>query len=181
MAALQETDQSHQTRKRPRTGTDATGWQKAHNAFKASMSLATEQLAEPNLQAGTREADLVKIAVASECQSGSTESTPSTDSIPSNIFIDVSQSVSRKPWANITKRSLPSITTSTVFYWVNGQRTVLPLEHFLLLGWTKPPKVAELRSSHLKDLSGEAMPLPCIAVVIISLMHNLSELWSTDN
>ena len=165
--------------KKQRTSTTASstqrGWLEAHRTFKKSRGLNTDLMPQlPTISAGNREQDLISIAWASETSNG-------TNPLNVDVFVDISQSVSRKPWADVKKKPLPTITTSTVLYWVNGRRLLLPVEHFLLLGWPRPPQARDLSQAQLKDLSGEAMPLPCIAVVIMNIMYGLAGFWSNDD
>ena len=90
------------------------------------------------------------------------------------LFADVSQCGSRSPW---TMSTLRSVTTSTDFFSFARKRAVLPAEVFRLLGFTKV-NTRGLGAGDLKDLVGEAMPLPPMSVLIVSLLTSIPGFWS---
>ena len=108
--------------------------------------------------------DLVDVALASTTQRAPAGPLP-------DLIVDVSQDVGRRPW---TLDSVRSITTSSDLVSISRQRSILPQEHYRLLGY--PDVDLEGQSLHSqRDLSGEAMAPPSIsfvlAVALATLQH----------
>ena len=119
------------------------------------------------LVAGSRERDLIDYTWCCEKENGS-----------AGLFVDVSQSASRRPWS----RGLRSIMCSSSFYSFEKDRELISREHFLALGWPAakldhfPPALSE---AQLKGLAGEATSLPCVTLVMLSVLTQLG-IWATN-
>ena len=116
------------------------------------------------LVSGKREQDVIDYAWAIEEKNGH-----------EGLFIDVSQSASRRPWS----RGLRSMVSSSSFYSYESDRQLVGAEHLLLLGWTESIVgrfPSTLTQARLKCLAGEAMSLPCVALVLVSVLTAL-DVW----
>ena len=164
------------------------GWKRHHEQYKKTHAITGSWTAAHPLQCrglplGGREQDLVDIAV-SECQerqrrkTGGGLSGQATE--PLDMIIDVSQSLSRTPWSVIGEKPLGSLTTSSTLFWKGGGRMIAPAEHFKLLGWQAPKIPSRLSATAQRDLAGEAMPLPPMAVLLLSMMCSLPGYWSNE-
>ena len=86
-----------------------------------------------------------------------------------HLFTDLSQSLERRPWSCGTLRA---ITTSTDL-WSHGRgRRVSPQELLGVLGFVGVSE-AGLSPGQLKDLLGECMAVPCVTLVLLSLIVHL--------
>ena len=85
------------------------------------------------------------------------------------VYVDVSQNPCRRPWTNLAGIS-KCLTTSSQIYSFKRDGVVLPLE---LMGWQGHRHALSLGSDmmpqDLKELAGQGISLPCLAVVIVSL------------
>ena len=88
------------------------------------------------------------------------------------LFIDVSQDVDRKPWSC---PGLWSVTTSSEFFSIRHKRALLPIEHYLLLGFgpLRSPQESRLTPSQHRDLSSEAMSPPVVALAILAVLSQV--------
>ncbi|CAE7266385.1 unnamed protein product [Symbiodinium sp. CCMP2592] len=83
-----------------------------------------------------------------------------------DVFVDVSQNPVRQPWTNKSMIS-PCLTTSTVLYCFERDRVVLPLELMCWQGHKADIIVpATMSQSSLRDLAGQGICLPCLAMLI---------------
>ena len=83
-----------------------------------------------------------------------------------DFYIDVSQSISRKPWTNefgVTH----ALCTSAILYSFSMDTVLCGRERMQLHGHNKELFVDDkLSESTLKDLAGEGMAIPCLAGVL---------------
>eukprot|EP00971_Amphidinium_carterae_P177957 3529315-Amphidinium_carterae.4 len=85
------------------------------------------------------------------------------------LFTDVSQNASRKPWAEGMLRSL---TTSSDIYAHGLRRKLHVCELYKFMGF-ESIDFANLSPVQAKDLLGEAMAVPVITMVSMALIVNL--------
>eukprot|EP00971_Amphidinium_carterae_P231732 4599076-Amphidinium_carterae.2 len=88
---------------------------------------------------------------------------------PFKLFVDVSQSGHHKPWVY---GKLRSITTSSVIFNFGAKRCLLPEETFAILGFDGVD-CSTLSGWVKKDLVGECMALPSIAMCLSALCSAL--------
>eukprot|EP00971_Amphidinium_carterae_P349073 6490832-Amphidinium_carterae.3 len=81
--------------------------------------------------------------------------------INKNAIVDVSQDGERQAWS--FDGVIRSITTSSETFIFRESRTMQPVEHLLALGFANPV-VTGLNGNKIRDLAGEAMPLPPVAI-----------------
>ncbi len=117
-----------------------------------------------------REFDLVNIAYASLRGQGEDEGQVLKS------WVDISQSVARKPWG-----ALRTFTTSSQIYSFKEDRLLVPEEHFRLLGFGENLVCGNLGPDELRKLAGEAMCVPCIALLVWSVLlaASFDGLWSS--
>eukprot|EP00971_Amphidinium_carterae_P348147 6490349-Amphidinium_carterae.2 len=84
---------------------------------------------------------------------------------PFKLYVDVSQSGHHRPWVY---GKLRSVTTSSVIFNFGARRCLLPEEVFAILGFDEA-KFGTLSSFAKKDLVGECMALPCVAMCLAAL------------
>ena len=87
-----------------------------------------------------------------------------------DLFCDTSQSVMRKPWSNTVLRAL---NTSTEYYSFGLDRIILGRELFPLMGFPKMAFMATLGESVCKDLAGEAMSPPIMALLLVTILQHV--------
>ena len=87
------------------------------------------------------------------------------------LFVDCSQDVGHRPW---TVSSVRSLTTSSEIYASGIDRVILAGEHMRLLGFGRV-NVDSFSSRQLRELSGEAMSPPCVALCLLSIFQVLLE------
>ena len=92
------------------------------------------------------------------------------------LLVDISQDISRRPWSN----RLGTFTTSAQIYSFRLGRVLLEEEKFYFLGFPRNTKFSSLSMHALRDLSGDAMALPSVTMVIYSLLlvGRFPGLWS---
>ena len=81
------------------------------------------------------------------------------------MFLDVSQSLHRKAYTQAGVNRC--LTTSSVLYSYEHDRLVTPPELLYFQGYPRTLKIPpSLSSAELRDLAGEGMTLPCLAMVL---------------
>eukprot|EP00971_Amphidinium_carterae_P063639 1259393-Amphidinium_carterae.3 len=94
---------------------------------------------------------------------------------PCDLITDVTQCVKRSACSS----SLRAMCSASSFYFYGADRMLLLEEHLGLLGWRYSRIVLKnLKESQVRDLSGESMAPPCIAVILHCLSLTLSDLWT---
>ena len=88
------------------------------------------------------------------------------------LFIDISQDVDRRPWSS---PGLRSVTTSSEFFSLRHKRLLLPIEHYQLLGFAplRNPQDSKVSATQHRDLSGEAMSPPVVALAILGVLSQV--------
>ena len=87
-----------------------------------------------------------------------------------DLYVDISQSVGRRPWSAGTLRS---ITTGSNFFSFKRRRTLEVQELWRCFGFAD--KNIPSASPHaLRNLLGEAMSLPCIALAMVSVLEQVA-------
>eukprot|EP00971_Amphidinium_carterae_P352608 6492672-Amphidinium_carterae.4 len=82
--------------------------------------------------------------------------------------IDISQNVWRP--ASHSTHSLPTMTTGSEFFlYAPRDRVAIPREHFMALGWPDDVNLSKLSFSAQRNLTGEAMALPNIALATLAV------------
>ena len=94
---------------------------------------------------------------------------------PCEYVADISQDGSREPFS-IKCRSL--VSNSCLFFYPRD-RTLIPKEHLMLLGWPSSVRTHSISQSGLRDLAGEAMAVPCISLASQAVIFSLRDpsLW----
>ena len=87
--------------------------------------------------------------------------------VPPTLLTDVSQDVERKPWSGGT---FPTLTTSSEIYCYAQDRMVLGLEHAAALGFDLSTFKAPVPNSTLKELTGDGMACPAVALIAASCL-----------
>jgi hypothetical protein len=113
-----------------------------------------------------RHRDLIDCVWAAATFQAHTEDIPK---ITSDLGLDVSQSLSFRPWF---RGSLPTMTTSANFYLYGHDRVMLEEEKFRVLGFGKV-KTGRLTATQLRDLTGEAMAVYSISGVAYAMALGL--------
>ena len=98
------------------------------------------------------------------------------ESVRKRVLMDVRQCGGRLPWT--CTGTLRSVTTSSeIFAGCRARMVVLP-ELWSAMGFTHPPpRLAKLTPAMQHSLLGEAMSVPSIALVLLSLVVNLPNHW----
>ena len=100
----------------------------------------------------------------------------SPDEINARLFVDVSQSASRKPWSS--DAVLRTLTGSSRIFSPRYGRVLLPHEHLAVLGFPRVIEATEsLTASEVRDLAGDAMSVPSITMIVIALMTSIPGHW----
>ena len=87
-----------------------------------------------------------------------------------DLFVDMSQSVGRRPWSAGTLRS---VTTGSSFFSYKRRRALDIRELWRCFGF--PDASVPCASPHtLRNLLGEAMSLPCVALAMVSVLEQVS-------
>ena len=92
------------------------------------------------------------------------------------VILDTSQSIMRKPWS----RHVRSICSGSCLYMFAEDRCPIPVEHLRLLGWIRELQTRSLSSAQIRDLAGESMACPSVAVATACLLLSLPDLGSTE-
>ena len=92
-------------------------------------------------------------------------------SVSCGLFVDVSQSTDRAPWS---QNGLRALTTGCEVFAFSLKRTLHPVEHLSVMGFQPPIKTDGLSVSQIRDLAGEGMAMPSIAMALISVLTSLS-------
>ena len=92
------------------------------------------------------------------------------------LFIDLSQAAQRHPWATHVR----SLVSGSVVYAYELDRTLLPSEHYALLGFPKLADTCRLSATQHRDLTGEAMACPCVCMAILIGLCQLDFFLPTD-
>ena len=86
-----------------------------------------------------------------------------------DTLLDMSQSHERRPFSN-GEDIARCLTTGSWLYSYRLDRVLLPLEHLLLQGYPVSTRIPEkMNDKDVRDLAGEAIALPCLAVVVWAL------------
>ena len=101
---------------------------------------------------------------------------------PCRLYLDTSQDAKRHA---VLEGCLRSICSGSCFYSFAHDRQVESAEHLLFMGWAQavveevmsPPD--GLKQTAIRDLSGEAMGAPCVALALCALILSLGEgVWN---
>ena len=85
-----------------------------------------------------------------------------------DVFLDVSQNPTRKPWTNRRGHN-HTLCTSSVLYSFAQDRMLFPEEYMFLQGWSHHMQVEESFRDELRELAGLGMALPCLGSLIWAL------------
>ena len=91
---------------------------------------------------------------------------------PEEMVLDVSQCISRRPWGQKCR----SMTTSSQYFVFSRGRVATPSEQFHLMGLSGIC-LHSISSSQARDLCGEAMAAPSVAVCVLAMAACLDEIW----
>ena len=97
--------------------------------------------------------------------------------ITKTILCDVSENVERRPWAN----KFSTFTTSSHLYAYGLDRIIYEAEKNALLGFdARRLQLDNLPPHQLRDIAGDAMAVPSVALVMYSVVLNVKfpGLWS---
>ena len=85
------------------------------------------------------------------------------------VLVDLSQNPVRRCFTKNGKT--PCLTTSSMIYSFSRDSALLPLEHMLLQGHRRTISIPDQMSGkQLKELAGEGMSLPCLALLVWCLV-----------
>lgn len=82
-----------------------------------------------------------------------------------NLYVDVSQAISRRPWGR-----LRTLCTGSQIYSFEKDRVLIAEESLRLLGFPTGSWTASLTQSDIMGFAGNAMALPSVAAVSLSLL-----------
>ena len=95
-----------------------------------------------------------------------------------SLYLDVSQDARRSCFADSSVRS---ICGGSTFYSYKEDRMICPAEHLCLLGWSRSAVEslpASLTPAMLRDLAGESMACPCVALALSTLLLSMAgDVW----
>lgn len=89
-----------------------------------------------------------------------------------DVILDVSQSHTRS--ASTYRGLHKCICTSTVMYTFRHDRAIHPLETLFAHGYPRTLRTTGLSTSAMKEFSGEAMNLPCLATCLWALVSHVN-------
>ena len=85
--------------------------------------------------------------------------------VAADLVVDISQNPIRKAFTKNGK--WPCLTTSSQVYSFARDSMLLPLEYMLLQGHRRTLSIPRgMKPSELRDLAGEGMSLPCLALLV---------------
>ena len=88
------------------------------------------------------------------------------EDIANNLFCDVSQNLSRKPWGG-----LRTLTTSTILYSFQKDRLILPEEGLRILGFPSTSTLVRgISQGDVSDIVGQAMAVPAVVLPTMALL-----------
>eukprot|EP00971_Amphidinium_carterae_P161361 3199731-Amphidinium_carterae.1 len=155
-----------------------TGWMASHAKVRkeSNISEGRSKWTERNLSAirGIDADDARALDVIDLCFQVGRATGRSEVEINQNAIVDVSQDGERQAWS--FNGVIRSLTTSSETFIFKEARTMQPVEHLLALGFANPV-VTGLSASKIRDLAGEAMPLPPIAICAMALLTSLPGYW----
>ena len=99
---------------------------------------------------------------------------------PCDLVLDVSQDVKRHA---STMKSIRSMCSGSMCYHYSQDRMILPTEHMAILGWQHDRaeaivSSAKLTAAAVRDLSGESMASPCVALATcVACLHLGTSVW----
>ena len=155
----------HVQPKRKRQRANASdGWRDKHKEMWKGVAAAEKWSAKHDLRGvkTPRAVDVIDLAYAHQPH------------LP--LFADLSQAGPRRPWAP----HLRSMVAASCYYSFARDRIVLPREHLALLGFPASVKVdmPGMSDGKLRQLAGEGMGLPCIALISLCVLAQHKDLWS---
>ena len=89
-----------------------------------------------------------------------------------SITVDISQCLSRKAWGGKVR----NLTTSSALFAFCKDRLLAPPEHFNVLG-LEGVQLTNQSDHSAKELAGQAMAAPCIALPLLCICASLPGLW----
>ena len=157
-------------------GQKSEKWRASHSAIKATLGTIPRKWSDGHRMQGLppnkRCLELVDLTYQRHHLAQANQGAlPNSDGyMECGILIDVSQDIRRSCYAHNHMRSLCS---GSSIYCYDKDRMIVPLEHLAVLGWdiekVHPKLPTTLTASKLRDLSGEAMALPCVTQALASL------------
>ena len=90
-----------------------------------------------------------------------------------NFVLDVSQQVERRPWR--APDGFRSMTRSSEYFLYSQDRLALAVEHLRVLGFPSNSKLDGLTGANLRCLSGDAMAMPCVTLLLLCILHAMSK------
>ena len=89
--------------------------------------------------------------------------------------LDLSQCGSREPFSQKCR----SMVSNTNLFFYPRSRALVPKEHLLLLGWPLHMSTKGLTPTAIRDLCGESMAVPCVALATMAVVLNIPDgsLW----
>eukprot|EP00971_Amphidinium_carterae_P352208 6492482-Amphidinium_carterae.2 len=138
--------------------TDAAAWEKKHGVDLGNGWWQQHSHECRGLVATARQQALINAAVAER----------NSLALASDVYVDVSQSLSRRPWSE----TLRAMTTSTDLFSIKRKRAIVAVETLQLLGFPKP---SQCSPSVLRDLLGECMAPPTVALATLAVLAELAE------
>ena len=170
--ADEEQDAQVQPKKKKQKVSDGL-WRQKHQAMRAKHGL--DEFSQPWFEAGKtargleseRARDFVNVAF------GTLQKTVPPGESALQYTLDISQCITRKPWSARVR----NLTTSSQLFSLAQDRLVSSPEHFRILG-LENVNFSAVSSFQTRELAGQAMAAPCIAVPLLCAIASLRELWS---
>ena len=144
------------------TSTQETKWRSKHAVVRCEEGI--EELGAPLATVG-RSDDLRALA-EQVCRKRGLD--------VNELFTDLSQSADRRPW---TLKALRAITTSTELWCHAKQRHLSLPELYALLGF-EGVSFEGLSPHQAKNLLGESMAVPCVTLMVMSVIVNLPAVFA---
>eukprot|EP00971_Amphidinium_carterae_P349144 6490864-Amphidinium_carterae.1 len=150
-------------------------WTQKHDLLRTSENLASQR--QPHVG---RVTDL--LALAEEVTSKKLAKTLNVQQLTesqliemkSQLYTDVSQCASRRPWSTGTLRT---ITSSSVIWSHGRSRELTPHELMKVLGFAENTDLSAIAVTQAKSLVGECMSVPCVAISLAALLLAADHLW----
>jgi hypothetical protein len=150
-------------------------WQAQSRTFRAKYEMGADDCPWTGLPttklhgvpAGKRHRDLLDIAYKAATR-GLTDPFD-IEHAKSNLIVDLSQGLTRTPWHD----GFPTFTTSSLLYSFDQDRVVPEKCKFRMLGFGELSD-GDLSDHALRDLSGEAMAVPVVTLVLSAVIVSVN-------
>ena len=117
-----------------------------------------------------RQIDLINAAF--EVRRNSLPPATPVETIIADLYVNVSQSISTKPWA----RQVGTLTTSSQWYHFGNDVCLSGMDHMVIQGWPRR-FLYGTDQAHLHTLAGEATSMPVICMLELLMWANPWGSW----